>query len=108
MALVFFVSSRPRPRALDETPDLWLHAGAYFVMTGLAVRALARGLWNRASRAALYGGIAIAIAYGVTDEWHQSQVPSRVGSAVDVLYDAIGAIAAGGALFLFWRARGSE
>jgi len=106
MALVFFVSSRPRPRALDDTPDLWLHAGAYFVMTVLAVRALAKGLWDRAPGAALYGGVAIAIAYGVTDEWHQSLVPSRVGSAVDVLYDSIGAVTAGGVLALFWRARG--
>lgn len=74
-------------------------------MTVLAVRALAKGLWDRASRAALYGGVAITIAYGVTDEWHQSQVPSRVGSTVDVLYDTIGAVTAAGVLVLFWRAR---
>lgn len=105
MALVFFVSSRPRPRALDETPDLLLHGAAYFVLALLAVRALGKGLRERVSRAALYGGIAIAIGYGVTDEWHQSHVAGRVGSVVDVLYDGAGALMAGAALVLFWKAR---
>jgi VanZ family protein len=105
MAFVFFVSSRARPVGLDETPDLLLHGGAYFVMAILAVRALAKGLADRASTAALMGGIVVAIAYGATDEWHQSFVPSRFGSWLDLLYDTLGALAAGAVLALFWGAR---
>ena len=102
MAIMFFVSSRPRPETLDDTPDLVLHGGAYFVMALLAVRALARGLRKPAPLRALFGGLAIALAYGASDEWHQSWVPARVGSWVDVAYDGGGALLAGVALSLFW------
>ena len=87
-------------------PDFVLHAGAYFVMAVLAVRALARGLLEPASRAALWGGVGIAILYGVSDEWHQSRVPERVASWSDVLADSAGALFAGAALALIWRVRG--
>ena len=33
----------------------------------------------------------IAVAFAVTDEWHQSFVPSREGQARDVAVDALGA-----------------
>jgi len=108
MAIVFFVSSRPRPGALDETPDLLLHGSAYFVMALLAVRALARGLREPASRRALVGGLAIALAYGASDEWHQSWVPERVGSWVDVAYDGGGALLAVVALSLFGYVSGGR
>jgi len=35
--------------------------------------------------------ILIAVAYAASDEWHQSFVPGRLGTPVDVLIDAIGA-----------------
>ena len=105
MALVFFVSSRPRPTALDETPDFVLHAAAYFVMSVLAVRATARGVLEPASAAELWGGVAIAVLFGASDEWHQMRVPERVGSGIDLLYDGIGALLGGAALSLFWKAR---
>ncbi len=108
MAFIFFVSSRPRPGAFDETPDVVLHAGAYFVMALLAVRAVARGLREPASRRALFGGLAIAVAYGASDEWHQSWVPERVGSWLDLLYDGVGTLLAGVALSLFWCVGGDR
>jgi VanZ family protein len=83
-----------------------LHAGAYFVMALLGVRALAKGLRERAPTAALCGGIMIAIAYGATDEWHQSHVAERVGSWLDLLYDGVGALMAGAALTAVWNLRG--
>lgn len=106
MALIFWVSSRPRPDALDETPDLLLHGGAYFVMALLAVRALARGLREPASVRALVGGVAIAVVYGASDEWHQSFVHERTGSWLDVAFDATGAVASAVVLSLFWYWRG--
>jgi VanZ family protein len=37
------------------------------------------------------------VAYGVTDEWHQSFVPGRSADAIDLVADAVGAgLAAGG------------
>jgi VanZ family protein len=38
--------------------------------------------------------VAFAIAYGIVDELHQSQVPGRVASAWDVLSDACGGVLA--------------
>ena len=102
MALIFVASSRPRPGALDQTPDVFLHGGAYFVMALLAVRALAGGLRKPASRRVLSGGVVITVAYGLSDEWHQSWVPGRVGSWVDVWYDALGALVAVLGLSLVW------
>ena len=105
MGIVFWLSSRSRLDMLATLPDYVLHAGAYFVMAILAVRAIARGLTRPASRAALSGGVAIAILYGVSDEWHQSRVPGRVASWPDVLADGVGAVGAGAALGIFWRFR---
>jgi len=105
MGFVFWMSSRARPETFDETPDVLLHGGAFFVMAVLAVRALGRGLLEPSPRPVLWGGILIAVLYGVTDEWHQMMVPERVGSGEDVLYDVIGAVSAGIALGLFWRLR---
>lgn len=84
-------------------PDYVLHGSAYFVMAVLAVRALARGLSRPATAAQLWGGVAIAIVYGASDEWHQSFVPERMASGSDLAFDAVGAILAAGALTLFWN-----
>ena len=38
------------------------------------------------------GAFAIAVAYSITDEFHQSFVPSRQGQVGDVLFDSAGAL----------------
>ena len=54
-------------------------------------------LWWRALRTvmrpgrAVGGALGIAVAYAVSDEFHQTFVPGRNGSPVDVLIDAAGA-----------------
>ena len=45
---------------------------------------------------ALASAVAIAVAYAVTDELHQTFVPGRNGSPVDVAIDAVGALLAAG------------
>ena len=43
---------------------------------------------------------AVAVAFASSDEWHQSFVPSRQGSAWDVLLDSCGALLG---LLVLWR-----
>jgi VanZ family protein len=50
----------------------------------------------------------IAVGYAITDEIHQTFVPTRNGSPVDVLIDAVGAAAAMAALTGIHRLRKSR
>ena len=108
MGLVFWVSSLPRPESLSAAPDVVLHGGAYFVMALLAIRAFGHGLSEPVPAAKLWAGVTVAVLYGVSDEWHQSFVPARVGDVYDVLFDAMGALLAAATLSMFWKLRVSE
>ena len=80
------------------------HVSVYAVLAWLFWRARRRPLpadarpwdWRMAAEAALFASL-----YAVTDEWHQSFVPSREGSVWDVLLDAAGAWLG---LVVLWRA----
>jgi VanZ family protein len=58
------------------------HAAEFAVLGFLLARAIGR------ERPAL----ALGIAYAVSDEVHQSFVPGRLGSPLDVLVDAVGVV----------------
>lgn len=51
--------------------------------------------------------IALCLAYGATDEWHQSFVPRRSPDVHDLLHDGIGAAIAALAVWL-WRLRAAR
>jgi len=95
MGLIFWSSARQRPDVLSSAPDYLLHATEYAGLAVLSVRALAKRLFSGLKAAHVAGGIAIAVLYGMSDEWHQLHVPGRDGS-VDVRADLVGA-ALGGA-----------
>ena len=61
------------------------HVGGYATLTALWTWALAGTV-----RRPLLTAAAISLAYAATDEYHQSFVDTRHGSAVDVAVDAIG------------------
>jgi VanZ family protein len=94
MAAIFFASSIPEPPVPSDVSDVSLHEAAYFGLTLLVIRALARGEWRGVTVATLAAAWLIAVAYGVTDEWHQSFVPNRHAELRDLGSDAIGALAA--------------
>jgi VanZ family protein len=92
MALIFFLSSQPDLSSGLGTWDLVLRKIVHFAVYGLlcfllwfALRAHMEG-----RRAALVA-LAIASAYAVTDEWHQTLVEGRHGTPVDWLIDTAGA-----------------
>ncbi len=66
------------------------HVTEYAILTGLLFRALRGsidGFWRRAASA-----LVPALIFAPTDEFHQSFVPSRTASPIDVLIDYSGAI----------------
>ncbi len=80
------------------------HVGEYAVLALLCCRALRgsygveKSAWDwRLARAALL----IVVLYAAADEFHQSFVPSRQASVVDVLIDSSGAVLA---LIFLWAA----
>lgn len=68
------------------------HFTEYFLFGGLLWRALRsqHGAGTRSRRLAL--SVAITVIYAASDEWHQSFVPSRTASVIDVLIDTIGGL----------------
>lgn len=56
------------------------------------------------TRAIVVGAAVIAFVYGITDEWHQSFVPSRSGSPVDLIWDLMGVLVGASVLLLARRA----
>jgi VanZ family protein len=69
------------------------HFTEYAILGALWFRGLARSGMARPSVAA-WLALVISVACAVVDETHQSFVPSRTGSAGDVLLDSVGALAA--------------
>jgi VanZ family protein len=104
MAFIFQMSSQRRPDLFSDTPDFLLHGSGYFLMGVLAIRAVGGGLASPRSVAVVAAGVAIAVLYGASDEWHQSFVPGRDASFGDLLADSAGAISAAAVVLGFWRA----
>jgi len=84
--LIFAASSLPGSAVGLPSPwDKLAHAFTYAVLAWLLRRG---GLSLRAA-------IALAILYGLGDEWHQSFVPGRYSDLRDLLADAAGALLGG-------------
>lgn len=94
MATIWWLSDRstlPKPPGL--TSEIWSYLGhmGMFGLLGITLwwaLGMQGGLFNR-ERA--WYAIGIATAYGVLDEFHQSFVPGRNPSVLDVLADFVGA-----------------
>ena len=94
MAGIFVVSGSSNPPKPSSIPDGALHAAAYFGLALLLIRARAGGTWRGVTVSTLVFGFVVAVAYGASDEWHQSFVPNRQADLRDLGADAIGALAA--------------
>ncbi|MGI9186374.1 MAG: VanZ family protein [Gaiellales bacterium] len=102
---------------LSATPDLAIASGwidtvtrkaAHITVFGLLCAACVLGL--RAQRLSvhvcLFGGALLAVVYAMVDEYHQTFVPTRVGSPVDVAIDALGIGIASMVLAMAFNRRG--
>ena len=95
MTIIFLLSSRQRIMVSEE---YWtnffifksLHVIEYAILATLNTIAIATNTKGLSlSRAVLYGAF-FALLYAITDEVHQTFVPTRSGQARDVLIDSIG------------------
>lgn len=92
MAIIFAFSSR----AKDELPNFqdweyFVKKSSHFLVYGLLALSYIRALPKRNHLLAW----ALAILYALSDEFHQSFVPGRTSSLVDVfVFDNLGAIVA--------------
>ena len=91
MALIFALSAQPNLSSglglIDLVGRKIVHMAEFGALCTLWWRALVPSLrFHRALAAAA----AVAVLYAVSDEWHQSLVPGRIGSPWDVLIDAAG------------------
>ena len=102
MALIFQASSSS-PQELNETLSgvAWLgpyrntvgHLALYAVLGSL----LQFCIWSWRSSLAwstrwAVAAIAITVLYGISDEYHQSMVPGRAATILDVVVDSAGAV----------------
>jgi VanZ family protein len=91
--LIFFLSSRQLGPILAELPphsDKLIHMIEYAVLGMLTYHAVGTVGWAPEGRWRLVLVIVIGIAYGASDEFHQSFVPTRDADVHDVLADAVG------------------
>jgi VanZ family protein len=97
--LIWDLSSHPAIKPLY--PSVWwewlsnlAHAPLFGTLTLLVAALVLRegdGAWPRPGRARIVRVLACILAYGLIDEWHQSYVPGRDSSLLDVMTDMISA-----------------
>lgn len=93
MAAIFYVSSLPDvsiPAGFAAASGHWF---GYLGLAIVVVRALAGGLPSRIDARIAGLALLIAVAYGVSDEFHQTFVPGRSAELRDLFADAAGAVA---------------
>lgn len=91
MAALFALSSQSVLPGASLTPDWMQHGVAYAGLAVVTLRATAGGQWSGIRSRALLAAWIVATLYGVSDEFHQSFVPTRSADLRDVSADAIGA-----------------
>jgi len=83
--------------------DKVIHAFVYAGLAVLVVRAFLRGPPRLTATVAVMAAVALAVAFGASDEWHQSFVPGRTSSAMDLAADGLGACMGAIAAVLYYR-----
>jgi VanZ family protein len=91
VGLIFLLSSQPSLPSPDNISDKQAHAFTYGMLAWLCLMGLTGWRWRRVAGASLVAAFLMAVAYGVSDELHQSFVPGRTPDVADVAADAAGA-----------------
>jgi len=88
---VFLLSSRPLPERVPKIPgmDKIFHFIVYAALSSAIFGSIIKSKNNH--NKALFISIFLAVLYGLSDEFHQSFVPGRECSLLDLLADFLGA-----------------
>jgi VanZ family protein len=79
------------------------HFSEYLILASLIMRALTAEEAGTGTLRRVLIAVVVAVAYAMTDEWHQSFVRSRNSQISDVAIDAIGAVCGSWAWALYRR-----
>jgi VanZ family protein len=108
MAFIFTLSSISNTPALPGGTDKDVHALLYAGLGATLIRAIAGGWRRRVTGRMALLAVAVAAAYGVSDEFHQWFVPRRQADGLDAIADATGAAASVSALYVWSRLDGAS
>ena len=93
LGLVFYISSGPvTSLVLKSIRDYFLHGTEYCGLYILVYRSIHEGLDSKPGRGGYWLAAGLTVLYGISDEFHQSFVPTRDSSFSDVLADGAGAM----------------
>lgn len=106
MGVIFYLSGRTGGQLSSMFPFLkdfnWGHFLAYFILSALYYYALAA---TTSLKNVPFWAVFLSLLYGITDEYHQSFVPSRTPELTDIGNDVIGAALAATVIHLHRRKR---
>ena len=94
-AFLYWLSSISHPVGADiRIPglDKSVHMLLYGVLTAIVSLGIHRSPRKAPRWVQVFGPIAVAVAYGMFDEWHQLFVPLRSFDPYDLMADAAGAV----------------
>lgn len=105
--VIFILSSIPNPPGAQGTEwrSIAGHLVEYFVLAFLLCKVLEAWRPGLSAPVLVAAAWTLAVAYGISDEFHQSFVPRRDASIFDVMVDAIGALGGVSAWLLVLRTR---
>jgi VanZ family protein len=92
MALIFYLSSIPNLKTSpDPQIDRILRKVAHFLFYSIGFFTLFRAINFRQPKPNYWLPFVLAVLYSISDEYHQTFVPTRHGAPTDVLIDSGGA-----------------
>ena len=98
MAIIFYLSAQPSVQVSNEqTVDFLAHKLVHVIMYAALYFLLFRGFYSLEFKQnpplkTFIIPMMIAIAYGASDELHQTFVPTRTGTLRDVFIDSLGIV----------------